>query len=773
MNRRQFLDSLGTSAWIFASGVVTPAEEPSRASSPRRISGGRALRISSPWFELSLNSATGIWHCVSRKYGTLLAEASAGVSSSAGSFETSGKGVEQAVLAASFHDELGSGDRTLWSITDPHSKLFLSLSLSLYKEFPGLRIDCSVRNTNASAVWLDALTPLAAAVLGPRDPHAEQPRVLVNGFMSWDDARADSLKPSEIARSYDSMAANSPRFVAGFLSANDAYGEFEYGYPWSNGPAIKARADFKVQLEPTETRRADPLLVLFPDDILQGLEDYGSAVERFNHLQPKRFTPTAWCSWYSGYGRANQAHLDALETAVIKNAELMAPLVPLGVNTLRVVDDSNDERYGDWNFPFVPHGMKRLAERLSAMGRRPGVWLAPAFVSETSEVFKNHADWLQRDADGELITWKNFYGNTMHFFDASNPGVLSYLGELFRRIRDWGYEYVMVDFMYLFTLSDCYHNPRLTRAEIYRGALRTIRDALGKDVYLLACGAPQLASAGLVDGMRIGPDAWGEVGFENVAARYFEAGRWWLNDPDALVGTNRPVEEYRAWVTLAAMSGSVVTIGDDLAMLSREKLSILKKILPARGHVGRPCDLFQSNPANIWLLPTDLSLGKSAVLSLFNWTGKQSLSHQISPQIFLKTTKPVLVYDFWNDYFHGEINGEMHVPVSPRNVQTFSLTERTGAPQVLAISNYLPQTGWAINGIAWSEAAATLQGQARNEAGSYFHLSLYVPEGYQPQKAEAGGRDVLLVKQQKNVWVMPMTGTGTSSEWSVKFERPA
>ena len=54
--------------------------------------------------------------------------------------------------------------------------------------------------------------------------------------------------------------------------------------------------------------------------------------------------------------------------------------------------------------------------------------------------------------------------------------------------------------------------------------------------------------------------------------RYFEAGKWWLNDPDALVGNNRPVEGFRAWATLASVSGSVLTIGDDLNMLSAEKV---------------------------------------------------------------------------------------------------------------------------------------------------------------------------------------------------------
>lgn len=54
-------------------------------------------------------------------------------------------------------------------------------------------------------------------------------------------------------------------------------------------------------------------------------------------------------------------------------------------------------------------------------------------------------------------------------------------------------------------------------------------------------------------------------------------------------------------------------------MLSAEKLDILKHILPARGAVGRPVDLFSSQPSDVWLLPTKVGAAKSAVLALFNW----------------------------------------------------------------------------------------------------------------------------------------------------------
>ncbi|MGH9448101.1 MAG: glycoside hydrolase family 36 protein, partial [Terriglobia bacterium] len=445
-----------------------------------------------------------MWKCASRREGQLFERVIAGAETSIGSFQTSDPHLARNASALTFQDGLGRGAQALWQVTDRRSGLDFHLAVKLYDRFAGLRIDCSLRNAGTQMIHLDHLVPVKGRVVGRNGSNAGPLRVLANGFISWDYAHAKKIEPAEAVRSYDSVAVSVPPLVAGFLSAKSAYGTFDYGFPWSKTPTLQGRAEFNIPLPAGQTREADPLFILFPEDVLKGLEDYATAVEHFNKLRPKHYTNTAWCSWYAGYGRARQANLDALERAVIENAKLMTPLVPLGVDTLRVVDDSNSERFGDWNFPFVPHGMANLARRLRAMGRKPGVWLAPAFVSETSNVFKQHPDWLQRYSDGELITWKNFYGNTMHFFDASNPAVLEYLRQLFTRIRNWGYEYVMIDFMYLFGISDHYTNPRLTRAQIYRGALEAIRDALGQDIYLLGCGAPQLASAGLVDGMRIG-----------------------------------------------------------------------------------------------------------------------------------------------------------------------------------------------------------------------------------------------------------------------------
>ena len=63
----------------------------------------------------------------------------------------------------------------------------------------------------------------------------------------------------------------------------------------------------------------------------------------------------------------------------------------------------------------------------------------------------------------------------------------------------------------------------------------------------------------------------------------------------------------------------------------------------------------------------------------------------------MNTTRRVQVYDFWHDYFLGEFDGELTTQVSSGGARTLCLTEATGEPQVLAVSNYLPQAGYGLD----------------------------------------------------------------------------
>ncbi|HLO29540.1 MAG TPA: glycoside hydrolase family 36 protein [Anaerolineales bacterium] len=204
--------------------------------------------------------------------------------------------------------------------------------------------------------------------------------------------------------------------------------------------------------------------------------------------------PRLWCSWYSLYGWIN-------ERVILQTLDDFGDM-PFDVFQL---DDGWQSRHGDWeaNGKF-PSGMKSLAEKISATGRIPGIWLAPFMVSAHSQLAKDHPDWLLRNDNGipihAGITWSgNPYG-----LDSSHPEVLDWLDQLIRRVRAWGYGYLKLDFLYIGALPGKRYQE-IPREIAYRNALRVIRQA-AEDAYILACGAPIIPSLGLCDGLRVGPD---------------------------------------------------------------------------------------------------------------------------------------------------------------------------------------------------------------------------------------------------------------------------
>jgi hypothetical protein len=185
--------------------------------------------------------------------------------------------------------------------------------------------------------------------------------------------------------------------------------------------------------------------------------------------------------------------------------------------------------------------------------------------------------------------------------------------------------------------------------------------------------------------------------------------------------------------------------------------------------VGRPIDLFSAQPNNQWLLDSKIPGSKSGVLSLFNWAANELLTLRINPAQIIQSNKKVLVYDFWNDLFMGETDGDMEIPVPPRDVRSLCIVETAGVPQVLEVSDYLPQTRFSLSEVAWSGETSTLHGQSAGPSGDSYHIVLHVPAGYTPDRATVDGRESPLVKQPKNLWVLPLTGQGKPVEWSVHF----
>jgi alpha-galactosidase len=260
--------------------------------------------------------------------------------------------------------------------------------------------------------------------------------------------------------------------------------------------------------------------------------------------------PRVWCSWYSLYKWINEH--------VIMNALHALGDLPFDVFQL---DDGWQITHGDWEpTKKFPSGMAELANRIKATSRTAGLWLAPFMVTKLSSIFRNHPDWLLKDENGEPVPVGLTWEGVPYALDVSHPDVLAWLDKLIRKVRNWGYDYLKLDFLYAGAIPGKRHQDT-PREVAYRHAIKVMREAAG-DAYILACGAPIIPTLGLCDGIRVGPD---------VSPYWLNSPLTvWLNNPnDTSTQNSIRTSLHRLWLK------SIVNIDPDV-MFFRSKHNALK-----------------------------------------------------------------------------------------------------------------------------------------------------------------------------------------------------
>jgi alpha-galactosidase len=398
---------------------------------------------------------------------------------------------------------------------------------------------------------------------------------------------------------------------------------------------------------------SERLMFTAGNDYFAQLETYAGAIRRLHSARVKTENLLGWWSWTSYY-------LTLTEGTSITNALWLAQhLKALGYDFFHV-DFGYEYARGEYTTADAakfPHGMRRLASAIRQLGLRLCVWTAPFEVGERAWVYEHHKDWLvhnARDVPIQIVSREESDDRQAVFvLDATHPGAQQYLRQTYRTLaREWGVRYIKLDFMDNTAIEGHYYRPHTTALEAQRIGLEIIREAVGDDVLLDKDGSPMLNPVGLVDTGRISLDSGHS--FRNtkesasgIAARYYMHRTFFVNDPDAFNVTRQittedyvgpevkplTLSEAQVAIVLAAMSGGMFEIGDDLPRLgsepdrlalvtNRELLQIAKL-----GRASKPLDLMTYQPEDeqpsVMFLPEDQRL---SMLAVFNWS-EQPRSH--------------------------------------------------------------------------------------------------------------------------------------------------
>jgi alpha-galactosidase len=628
-----------------------------------------------------------------------------------------------------------------------------------------VRLDWTVFNSGTQALKLQQLTILSGKLEGLVDP--ENNRVLESGLHSWAGGKVVRLVPEKKIESHYTLALQSPPFAAGFLAGRHNLDKFTVNQGQA-GLELAAYGECNQCVLPAgATRRADPLFLSSGGHPLRQMEVFADLAARENGVQlwPENFA--TWCSWYAGWMRQESLYefKDGLEKGVEVNIPLVSKLLGTrGTPSMRVVDDSNEMPYGDWDNKTlaVGKGFHRLADLIKEQGILAGIWYPPYWVPMKSRIFQERPELLCKSDDGKVAVGNgasipnSMYGNHLAFFDSSNPAAEAEMERAGRAWRERGFRYVMTDFMYWGAWQQKRFDPTLTAVESYTRGLAAMRRGYGKDTYWLHCGALLGPAMGVCDGMRISGDSHGDemFSYESAAARWFYNWRVWINDPDAIVcrryGATKGVEWNRCWMSWMALAGNVLTYGDAFDDLPAEYVDIYRRVLPPLPIAGRPLDLWENEPYLLWGMDPGVADGSYTLFGIFEFQAKRPDQKirlnldEVAARSRSWDQKPKeapvtwLLWDFWGQKLTKVSGAHLTHPVPSKSCAVFALRADLGRPQLLGTSGHFSQGKLETQAITWKAKQGSLSGKVRGNGGEPTTLFFHIPAGMACKTASLG-----------------------------------
>ena len=420
----------------------------------------------------------------------------------------------------------------------------------------------------------------------------------------------------------------------------------------SHSPKVDQIA-LSLPVEPRAELSSERVLISVSNDYHQQLDTYASLIRKINHARVSAPPLMGWWSWTAYYFGLNDG-------AAQTNAEWEAEhLKSLGY-TIFHIDEGYQYARGEYTTPnatLFPNGLASVYYKVNSLGLIPAIWTAPFEVSERSWVYQNHPDWLVKNADGQPIHAGTVVDDKDQLFvlDVTNPPAAEYLRKTYSTLANlWGIRSIKMDFMDDSAIEGYYYKPHTTALEAQRIGLRIIREAVGEKVYLDKDGSPMLNPVGLVDYGRISQDTGhtfsaSKEAATGIAARYYMNRNFFVADPDAFTVSTQTIkdqswheadkpatlDEAKVSISLAAVSGGMFEIGDNLPSLTNdpERLALIENPnlidMIRLGKASVPLDLMsystEDKQPSIFLLKED---GRQTILTVFNWTDGER-SHSI------------------------------------------------------------------------------------------------------------------------------------------------
>lgn len=478
-----------------------------------------------------------------------------------------------------------------------------------------------------------------------------------------------------------------------------------------NGPR-KNLIELSLPVPPSGSISSERLMFAAGNNYYSQLDHYGAAIRILHHSRVSPDNLLGWWSWTAFYSGITEGN-------TWTNAQWLAQhLKKFGYDYFHLDLGYGYARseYAIPNASKFPRGLMPLTRMVRGLGLKMGFWTAPFEVSDRSWVYQHHQDWLVHNYQGEPIRIgeNDEDGKEILFvLDSTNPAAQEYLRQTYRTlVNQWGAQYIKLDFMDNTAIEGVYYRPNTTALEAQRIGLGIIREAVGNHVLLDKDGSPMLNPVGIVDDGRTSQDTGhsfirSKEAAPGIAARYYMNGNFFRVDPDAFTISRQVIldgpihapltlSEAQTSITLAAVSGGMYEIGDDLPKLGQDpdRVALLENPdllqMAKLGQASLPVDLLTYRSADeqpsIFLLRED---ARQTMLAVFNWTEENrshafDLSHPNLPAKHTYQAYDALNHDRPVALDNGTIRLNGQLPHSVRLIKIIDASIPAAAPSITA-----------------------------------------------------------------------------------------
>lgn len=536
------------------------------------------------------------------------------------------------------------------------------------------------------------------------------------------------------------------------------------------------------ELAPGNEISSETAYVELSDNPYVMLENWAFRVNK--HYHPV-FAAKPSIGWLGGWTWRDGFTQESYEQIVLDNVKaIQKRLAGFEVKNIWVsIGNLKEMLPGKWmeeNKETFPHGWEWLIKKLDTAHQKLGFWIAPFWIPDSlSGLFHEHKDNLLKK-DGNYVWYdsKWRYGlsgelppeERTGFFslDGSHPRTLDFLRDVFEYYNKLGIRYYMIDFLFAgsgstpghFLYDEYYDRTQVKGPEVYRKALKAIREAAGDDAYLLSSTGTTFQNIGCVDAVRVASDygegrplikgmneypatytinAWNLIRSvaSTMAATYFTDRKLYFNDAWNVLTIDKPVplDEARVNVSMFALSSGPVMLGDDIATISEERLALIKKCLPQYYKMAKPADLFTSvypDWPKVFNLKVDKIWDEWNVIGLLNTEATTKTFELGVRELELEKGVRYTVFDFWNEMYVGEISDTLTTEVAPYSIKVLRLAKARNHPWLISTDMHLTQGGVEVEQLEWNAEQQYLAGVSVRPKGEKGNLYLRLPKGWKP-----------------------------------------